>query len=452
MTRDRDIERVLEAWLRPGPTVMPDRLFDGVLERIERQPQRRLVRIHRRITNMRPTSLMLVAAAIVVAVGAGVVLLGRPAASSVGTPTSAPSLAPSRPPAATAAASSSISAGEVPAALQYHWVSAPRLVAQASSKPVITVLTINFTTIAATINASSRPVLASTASATGPNSVSLTLVDALFGGCSVGDTGSYTWSEAPDGMTMTLVAANDACAARAAAFAGTWTKAGCPGTADPCLGQVPAGTYASTFFDLRSAAADVKAWGAYGQLRYTAPDGWANSDDSHAAYSLVPAPDFYGAVGEGQAFHGIYVNSRATAMATTASCSQSAPGVGHSANAIATWIAANPGLTRNKLRFRRNRPAARPVRRHSKAVAIKGNRIIRCISTGYAPNCFFAAGDIMEAFQGGVQTRSIFTFFASGNFARSTLSAWLVMCSPSGQDCVVMVISTLRLSADISTL
>ena len=41
MTRERDIERVLEAWLEPGPSVMPDRVFDAVLDRIEREPQRR---------------------------------------------------------------------------------------------------------------------------------------------------------------------------------------------------------------------------------------------------------------------------------------------------------------------------------------------------------------------------------------------------------------------------
>ena len=40
MTRDQDIERVLERWFTEGPTQMPDRLFEYV-DHIDRLPQRR---------------------------------------------------------------------------------------------------------------------------------------------------------------------------------------------------------------------------------------------------------------------------------------------------------------------------------------------------------------------------------------------------------------------------
>ena len=35
MRSDRDLEKVLDAWLAPGPTEMPDRLFFAVLGRVE---------------------------------------------------------------------------------------------------------------------------------------------------------------------------------------------------------------------------------------------------------------------------------------------------------------------------------------------------------------------------------------------------------------------------------
>lgn len=94
MNRERDIERVLDAWLQPGPTVMPDRLFDDVLERIERQPQRRLARLQRRITTMRPITILAAAAALTVAVGTGIVLLNRSPSTDVGGPSPAPGASP----------------------------------------------------------------------------------------------------------------------------------------------------------------------------------------------------------------------------------------------------------------------------------------------------------------------------------------------------------------------
>ena len=56
MTRERDIERVLEAWLEPGPSEMPDRVFEAVLDRIEREPQRRTLPFIRRFHPMTSAS------------------------------------------------------------------------------------------------------------------------------------------------------------------------------------------------------------------------------------------------------------------------------------------------------------------------------------------------------------------------------------------------------------
>jgi len=72
MTPERDIERALETWLEPGASKMPDRLFDAVVDRIERVPQRRFVWTHTRFTAMTPMLKFAAVAALALAVGIGV--------------------------------------------------------------------------------------------------------------------------------------------------------------------------------------------------------------------------------------------------------------------------------------------------------------------------------------------------------------------------------------------
>ena len=91
MTGKRDIERTLDAWFVDGPSVMPDRLFDAVLDQVERTPQRPFARLRLRLTEMTPRIRMLAAAAaaLIVAV-VSFALIGR--APDVG-PTPSPSAA-----------------------------------------------------------------------------------------------------------------------------------------------------------------------------------------------------------------------------------------------------------------------------------------------------------------------------------------------------------------------
>jgi hypothetical protein len=103
MTRDREIERVLEHWLSEGPARMPDHVFTTVIDRIDRVPQRRLARLMTRFASMsiqlRIASLA-AGAVVVVGVLAGVGLL-RTSGSNVGNPpTSRPSAQPSLSPSA----------------------------------------------------------------------------------------------------------------------------------------------------------------------------------------------------------------------------------------------------------------------------------------------------------------------------------------------------------------
>lgn len=102
MTRDRDIERVLETWLGDGSSEMPDRLFDAVVDRIDHVPQRRMARIKLWLSTLdRSVRIAAAMAAVVVVAVVGFAVMGHPASSGVARPSSpaastpAPSMAPS---------------------------------------------------------------------------------------------------------------------------------------------------------------------------------------------------------------------------------------------------------------------------------------------------------------------------------------------------------------------
>ena len=67
MTQQRDTEQLLDAWMRDGPTVAPDRVLDIVVDRIERQGQRPAWRLDWRRYTMNP-SLKIAAAALAVVI------------------------------------------------------------------------------------------------------------------------------------------------------------------------------------------------------------------------------------------------------------------------------------------------------------------------------------------------------------------------------------------------
>ena len=95
MTRERDIERVLERWFADGPSEMPDRLFDNVVDRIEHVSQSRLARFQPRLPTMSSKlSIAVALAAAVIVILVGVAVLGRPF-SSVGTSPTPPVASPS---------------------------------------------------------------------------------------------------------------------------------------------------------------------------------------------------------------------------------------------------------------------------------------------------------------------------------------------------------------------
>jgi hypothetical protein len=338
MSRERDIERVLDAWLRPGPTVMPDRLFDAVMEEVERRPQRLLPRIRRGIAALRLGMLLAAAAAIVAAVGIGAALLGPPIGPGAGGPRPAPSFA--------AAPGKEVSRGpasELPAALRYRWIGVPRAVEGIASAPVLPILwvadEVRFSWDAGLLY------LGSTARGQGAHELTFTLADTRIGGCAAGDSGTYDWSLSADGLRLTLTSKGDACPARAAAFSGTWLRSACLISSEICLGDIPAGSYVSTFFDARSSPGAVEDKGAYGQLRYTVPAGWSNLVDSPTGYSLVPTADAGSRARDGGPARAVALVARPAARENDADCSvRPASGVADTPEGLAAWVAGRPGI------------------------------------------------------------------------------------------------------------
>jgi hypothetical protein len=336
MNRPTDIERVLEAWFLDGPMEMPDRLFDGVLDRVERAPQRRLARLHLRFTDMSPQlRLFAGAAAVVVVAGIGVGLFGGLRGNEIGV---TPTLSPAPTISATPSPSSSTAAGTVPAALQHAWIGGPRDVAGLDPHSRLAGMRIVFGPSSFAMsrsNAWDNVELQSVASATGPSRVELRSPGSSVN-CRAGDTGSYQWAVSAEGRSLTLTADGDTCGSRGTAAAGTWLLVDCPAEDDGCLGPLAPGRYPSQYFDPFVLAGGNWA-PRYNAISYQVPAGWSNTADWPTQFTLQRQ----GTTTD----DGIHAWSQVTAVSEQARCDQSPdPNVSPSANAISDYLAHAPGL------------------------------------------------------------------------------------------------------------
>jgi hypothetical protein len=329
MTRDRDIERVLDRFYAEGPLEMPDRVLLGVFDRIERVPQRRLASRLMRFAAMNSNLRLAAAAAIVVAVvGVGAFAFSR-LSNVAAPPTPGPSLGVSPTPGV---GGSSV----LPDALQGRWVGPPRVVPEAPEPPARFGLILTDVQMGFALDGQGTQLqFASTASLVGSDQ--LRFVGASTdGGCRARDEGTYSFRVSNVGTTLTLTPIADACGPRAAALAGDWNRALCPDTNSWCLGDLQPGMHASTVFTPFVAPS---AWTyAYGKFTYTTPARWANTEDCTGCYVLTQqlAPKDTG----------IEIWSEVAAHRQDDTCKGGpAPGVGRSADAIVTFLTKLPGLT-----------------------------------------------------------------------------------------------------------
>jgi hypothetical protein len=110
------------------------------------------------------------------------------------------------------------------------------------------------------------------------------------------------------------------------------SMASCPnpdgGTANKCLGILPAGTYSTQVFDP--------------QITYTVNEGWGNYEDLPGNFLLVPpGQSLDGVNADTSDFIGIYSGVAAAA----ASCDEAPePTAGRTAEGMAGWYTSDPGL------------------------------------------------------------------------------------------------------------
>jgi len=325
MTSERDFDRLARAWLDLGPDEAPDRVIATVLQAAETTPQVRARGprpIRRSNTMTRYVAAAGLAAALILAIGGGLLLTGSKNTPAVVAPSTVPS------------ASASPDGGAVPAELQARWMSSHRqgLAATAGSSLLIG----DKGMALSQSNQNELVILNIDASAAGSDHlhVKQPTTNRLY--CAAGDAGDYTWSLSASGRTLTIAAISDDCAARPAMLTGTWLQENCNDSNDNCLGELDAGTYPSQFIDPQLAKG--MSWQpVYGGITYTVPDGWANSADWPSQFTLVPSSDY--AAAPDQAYRGIYVFTDPAIASQDLACSASdQPGVGRSVGELIASI------------------------------------------------------------------------------------------------------------------
>lgn len=233
----------------------------------------------------------------------------------------------------------------LPTTLRYLWVGETRAIPGLTPPAVQSGLDLAHVEMGVYAQATGLPILGSSASLDGPGSLRFQL-DGDSAGCLVGDVGTYTFALSETGRALTLHAADDPCASRVAAISGDWVRADClpPGW---CLGDLDPGRHVSAAFD-PWVPPQARQYD-YGRFSYVVTDGWQNFEDVNDGYALAKQDAPEGP--DGQPVQAIHIWQDVLANAQTPGCENApAPGVGHTARAISTWLSSLPSLTTTKPR------------------------------------------------------------------------------------------------------
>jgi hypothetical protein len=326
MTTNDDFDRISRAWLDLMPDEAPDRAVDAVLRAVATTPQvRRLGPASWRPLPMNRLPYAIAVAVVAVAI-AGTLLLVRPGSDqSVGPPAPSPS-----------AAASPSGGGSY---LDGRWMGGSNdLVLPGAGSSIL----VDGDSLELSQSAGNdSPDL--TADLSFSNAGLIHLESSGPGPCDAGTGGDYDWTISPSNRVFTLSPIEDRCTVRAEALAGTWWKMECPTSGDDCLGLVDAGTYKSQF--IAPHIDTYEEWApVFGALTYTVPDGWANASDWPESFELVPASEIP-PIDDADRTANLAVFTHPTAMTQDRPCSdQVEPGVGRTADELATWIGTVPGL------------------------------------------------------------------------------------------------------------
>ena len=286
-------------------------------------------------------ALVAVVVVLLAVVGGGIILSQRNQAT-IGAPKASPSsVQATAAPSASPSAATSL-AGNTPTALAARWMGPTRDIAGLGSW---TRTQVNFLNGVAYVSGTSLGSYLTSDTEVGTGTMRTTLRQDEAG-CHAGDVGQYTWSLAPAGSTLTITATTDPCAARAAAFSGTWFRQGCKNTDDGCFGDLDAGIHPSQYLTPRRAVNGPwqPTWGA---LTYTVPAGWANSQDWPNEFSLTPSANYANETPAGPTdYHEIWLVAHPAANKVTPDCGPTVDTkVPQTVDGLLAWIAKEPGLT-----------------------------------------------------------------------------------------------------------
>jgi hypothetical protein len=330
MTSPRDLDRLMEAFLEDGPSVMTDRVAEAIWGDVERTEQRAGIGLWR---NPLMTRFAFAAAVVTAVLVGGLAIYAalnlRP---DVGPPVVSP--APNSSPG---------EFGAVPSELQQLFLG--------PAKPIEGFDRIDrgdlsyLGSIFGFEIGDNQAAFYSIPSITAEGELSLRSVTPS-GVCADGDVGTYPWSISPAGTVLTIEPGTDDCAMRAQVMPGTYERAACKPRNNGCLGELEAAEYASRFFEPRPQGEPAVRHAA---LTYAVPAGWANYADWSGGYGLTPAPQFDAFSGDDcydcRSNHDT-VTILGQPGAATPDCGEegTVAGIGFARQDLVDWLTSHPGL------------------------------------------------------------------------------------------------------------
>ena len=332
MSTERDVAYLLRSWIRSEPDGTVDHVIDAILAEVDATPQRRSTWWPAR----RPTMSTFVRLGVVAAVLAIAVAVGYTLTQNVGTeePLPNPSGQPSAP-------DTSPVAGDISELLGI-FIGATRDVPGVDVDDRLVLDTAS--RVFRVHTAADQTALLSSMSVVESGVLRLETVDDTTE-CADGDVGTYPYTLSPGGTVLAIVSGDDDCAPRAATVIGEWRRSACLDQGNWCLGALEAGAQTSLLFDpyLADYSRPVTRYGA---MTYEVPNGWANADDRTHFYTLVRASAYQepGVMGCLDCPDNIFLGANPRAVLMDCSEEVADEAIGASAEALADWIRANPGL------------------------------------------------------------------------------------------------------------
>jgi len=148
--------------------------------------------------------------------------------------------------------------------------------------------------------------------------------------CTIGDSGTYSFRLSGDGQTLTLAAVQDACRVRASILSGDWSRWPCPNPDSLCGSELTPGAHEATFEGDPATPFNPAISG----FAYSVPVGWSSVGGTFLSRRNDPTATF------------IYVSLDVAAASQRPDCAnQVQAGVGSTAAALTSWLAALPGLS-----------------------------------------------------------------------------------------------------------